>query len=132
MINIEIILPTKLLLQGEYDHIIIPGVDGDFGVDKDHTPFITKIRSGIMTLYKGKDESRFVIHDGFVTVENNSVRIICDVIENEKEVNLSRAEEAKQRAEKRLKANTEDIDIRRAEAALKRALARLSIQSKDG
>jgi F-type H+-transporting ATPase subunit epsilon len=132
MIFIEVILPTEIMLKGEYDHIIVPGIDGDFGVDQDHTAFITKIRPGILNLYKGDAIEKYVMHDGFVTVDDNKITIVCEVIEKEHVVDFSRADESKIRAEKRIKTNSEDTDVRRAEASLKRALARLSLQKKEG
>ncbi|HHE37914.1 MAG TPA: ATP synthase F1 subunit epsilon [Candidatus Cloacimonetes bacterium] len=129
-INIQVIQPSKIKISGEYDHIIIPGVDGDFGVSSEHTPFITKIRPGILHLYKGTQITDFAIHDGFVTVENNSIKIVCETIESSTEIKTKRAESSKERAEKRLKNPTEGIDFRRAEASLKRALVRLSLTKK--
>jgi F-type H+-transporting ATPase subunit epsilon len=127
-ITIEVIQPTKTKISGKYDHIIIPGIDGDFGVDWDHTPFITKIRPGILRLYTEKKIEEYAIHDGFVSVENNKVKIVCEIIEDIPEIDLKRATSSKERAEKRLKSISEDIDFRRAEIALKKALVRISLK----
>ncbi len=129
-INIQVIQPTQIKISGEYDHIIIPGIDGDFGISPEHTPFITKIRPGILHLYKGTKITDFAIHDGFVTVENNIIKIVCETIESSSEIKTKRAESSKDRAEKRLKTSSEDIDFRRAETSLKRALVRLSLTKK--
>ena len=129
-IHLEVIQPIQIKISGEYDHIIIPGVDGDFGVSSEHTPFITKIRSGILHLYKGTKITDYAIHDGFVTVENNIIKIVCETIERSSEIKTKRAESSKKRAEKRLKSSTEKTDFRRAEASLKRALVRLSLTKK--
>ena len=129
-IKIEVLQPNKVKIKDEYDHVILPGTEGDFGVSEEHTPFITKMRPGILKLYKGNQEERYAIHDGFVTVENNVVRIVCETIEKEDEVDYARAEAAKSRAEKRLKSAEEDIDFRRAEIALKKALVRIKITNR--
>ncbi len=126
-INLEIIQPVKSKIVNDYDQIIVPGVDGDFGILEDHTPFITKIRPGILHLFAGNKIDKYAIHDGFVTVENNMVKIVCDVLEHHSEVNTKRADAARKRAEKRLKSNDPDVDFRRAEYALKRSLVRLSL-----
>ena len=126
-IQIEVIEPTRYKVQGKYDHIIVPGIDGDFGVDLNHTPFITKIRPGVLQLYKGQNLEKLAIHDGFVTVENNHVIIVCDTVEKDSEIDESRATAARERAEKRLKGSSEEIDFRRAEFALKKALIRLEL-----
>ncbi len=129
-INIRVIQPTQIKISGEYDHIIVPGIDGDFGISSEHTPFITKIRPGILHLYQGDKITDYALHDGFVTVENNFVKIVCETIESSSEIDKNRAESSKQRAEKRLKGSQEEVDFRRAEASLKRALIRLILTKK--
>lgn len=126
-IYVEIIQPKRTLVSGEFDHIIVPGTEGDFGVYANHTPFMAKIRPGILGIFTDENIVSFAIHDGFVTVENNKVTIVCETVEEISNIDLSRAEEAKSRAQKRMKKSDEQIDFRRAEFALKRALVRLSL-----
>ncbi len=127
---LEIIQPTTTKINAEFDQLIIPGIDGDFGVLPDHTPFMTIIRPGILSMINGSDIKEYSIHDGFVTVENNHVKIVCEIIESADEIDKNRAEESKSRAEKRLKTIKEKIDYRRAEISLRKAMARLSLLSK--
>jgi F-type H+-transporting ATPase subunit epsilon len=124
-LHLKIIQPTRILLDEECEHVIVPGIEGDFGISPGHTPFITKIRPGILYAYSKKKKTAYAVHDGFVTVENDTVRIVCEVIEAEKEIDRSRAEKAKMRAQERMSSSTPDTDFRRAEASLKRAVARL-------
>ncbi len=128
-IHIKVIQPTQIRIDAEYDHIIVPGVDGDFGISFDHTPFITKIRTGVLQLFQNNKSEDYAIHDGFVTVENNVVTIICDTIEKKDEIDIARAKASRERAEKRLKSSEENINFRRAEASLKKALIRLELNS---
>ncbi|MDA3812676.1 MAG: ATP synthase F1 subunit epsilon [Candidatus Cloacimonetes bacterium] len=128
-IHIKVIQPTQIRIDKEYDHVIIPGVDGDFGISFDHTPFITKIRTGVLQLFQNEMNEEYAIHDGFVTVENNVVKIVCDTIERKDEIDSARAKASKERAEKRLKSSEENINFRRAEASLKKALVRLELNS---
>lgn len=126
-IKLTVVQPFQTKIKCDFDHIIIPGVDGDFGIDSGHTPFITKIRPGNLKLYLGRNIEKYAIHDGFVTVENDQVTIVCEIMERDNEINAKRAQESKERAEKRLKSSSEEIDFRRAEIALKKALVRLGI-----
>ena len=128
--KIEVLQPYQIKVKDHYDHVIVPGIEGDFGVAEEHTPLITKVRPGILKLYKGNEEERYAIHDGFVTVENNVVKIVCETIEKEDEIDISRAEAARVRAEKRLKSTEGEIDFRRAEIALKKALVRIKIMNR--
>ena len=128
-IHIKVIQPTKIRIDAEYDHIIVPGVDGDFGISINHTPFITKIRSGVLQLFQNEVCEEYAIHDGFVTVENNIVKIVCDTIEKKNEIDIAIAKASKERAERRLKSSEEKVNFRRAEASLKKALIRLELNS---
>lgn len=129
-IHIKVIQPTQVRIDKEYDHVIVPGVDGDFGISFDHTPFITKIRTGVLQLFQNEKCEEYAIHDGFVTVENNIITIVCDTIEKKDEIDIVRANASRERAEERLKSSKENINFRRAEASLKKALVRLELNSK--
>lgn len=129
-IHIKVIQPIQIRIDKEYDHVIVPGVDGDFGISFDHTPFITKIRTGVLQLFQKEKCEEYAIHDGFVTVENNIITIVCDIIEKKDEIDIERAHASRERAEERLKSSRENINFRRAEASLKKALVRLELNSK--
>jgi F-type H+-transporting ATPase subunit epsilon len=128
-LRLKIIQPTRTVLDTECDHVIIPGIEGDFGVSAEHTPFLTKIRPGALTVFyqdPKKKKDTFAIHDGFVSIENDTIRIVSEVIERESEIDRNRAEKAKKRAEERMISESkEDVDFRRAESSLKRAFARI-------
>lgn len=124
-LRIKIIQPHRIVLETECDHVIIPGLDGDLGVYPGHTPLLTSIRPGCMSIYKGNSALTYAIHDGFVTIEKDVIRIACEIIESMDEIDHKRANNAKQRAETRLKSTEPDIDFRRAESSLRRAIARL-------
>ena len=124
-IKLEVWKPEGLMIDAEFDQVVVPGSEGDFGVLPDHTPFITKLRPGVVLGVNGEKHSRWAVHDGFVTVEDNVVRIACEVAENAVDIDTARAHEAQKRAEERLRVKTEDTDFRRAEAALHRAVARI-------
>lgn len=126
-LDLKIIKPQETVLEDSFEHIIIPGKAGDFGIYPGHTPFISVIRPGILELYNGENVDKYALHDGYVTVENDQVTILCEVIEHKDQIDIKRAQSAKKRAEDRIKSGKEDIDFRRAEIALKRALARLDI-----
>jgi len=126
-IKIKIIQPQKIVLETECDNVIIPGKDGDFGVYTGHTPFISVIRPGIMEIYNDQEVNKFAIHDGYVTVENDLITILCEIIEKAEDIDKNRAEAARKRAEERIKSNKDETDFRRAEMALKKSMARIGI-----
>lgn len=126
-IELKIIKPDNIVLDDTCDHVIIPGRDGDFGVSIGHTPFMTVVRPGIMEIFHGEETDKYAVHDGFVTVEQDKVTLVCETIESEKDIDRERAEAARKRAEKRINDKNPDTDFRRAEIALKKALVRIEI-----
>jgi len=126
MVKIKVILPDCIKIDEECDSVTIPGVDGDFAVLEGHTPFITKIRPGVLSVDNHSNTTEYAIHDGFVTVEDNLVTVVTERIERADEIDKTRAEEALKRAKTRLADNANlEIDFRRAEFALKRAMTRI-------
>ncbi|MFA7057758.1 MAG: ATP synthase F1 subunit epsilon [Candidatus Cloacimonadales bacterium] len=126
MVKLKVILPRGVKIDQECDSVVIPGVDGDFAVLEGHTPFITKIRPGVVTIDTKKHSTCCAIHDGFVTVENDVVTIVCERMEKADEIDANRAEESYKRAKERLaQDNNVEVDYRRAESSLRRAITRI-------
>ena len=131
VLNLEIITPEKVSYKEVVDLITIPGTKGGFQILKDHAPLMSTIDTGILIVKKDNETLHFTSSDGTIEVLNNEVLILVDSLERVDEIDVERAERAKQRAEERLsKKHEEKVDIARAEAALKRALNRLAATSK--
>ena len=126
-IHIQVIMPNRVKLKEHIDSAILPGIEGDFEILESHSPFMTKLRPGMLKIVKDKEISYYAVHDGFVTVENDEILILSETCENQKEIDIKRATAAKERAEKRLSELSEtDTNFRRAEIALKRAISRIN------
>ena len=92
-----------------------------------HLPLIAIVEISHLSYVSNNVREEISIGGGVLHVENNEVNILADSFETKQELDYSRAEEAKLRAENRLK-NKENIDFVRAELSLKRALNRLSLK----
>ena len=123
----ELATPTRLLVSAEVDEVVAPGSEGYFGVLPGHAPFLTTLGIGIVTYRIGRDEHQLAIAGGFAEVRNDKVIVLADSAERPAEIDVARAERAKERAERRLSGRQEDIDFARAQAALARALTRLQV-----
>jgi F-type H+-transporting ATPase subunit epsilon len=131
VINLEIITPEKIIYKDVVDLITVQGTKGSFQILKDHAPLMSTIDTGILVLKKENETLYFTSSNGTIEVLKNKVLILVDSLESIDDIDLERAERAKQRAEERLaKKNIEKIDVVRAEAALKRAINRISAKSK--
>ena len=127
-LTLEIATPTRLAVSEPVDEVVAPGIEGYFGVLPGHAPFLTTLGIGEVLYRAGRDERYLAVAGGFAEVRNDKVIILADSAERPDEIDRSRAERAKERAERRLSSrSSEEVDFARAAAALARALARLQV-----
>jgi F-type H+-transporting ATPase subunit epsilon len=88
---------------------------------------VAELGVGELTLEGGEAGKQvFFVAGGYVDVASDAVTVLVDVAEKPGDIDITRAEKAKQRAEQRLERKTGDIDVVRAQAALARATQRLA------
>jgi F-type H+-transporting ATPase subunit epsilon len=105
----------------------IPGRDGYLGILPGHAPLITELGIGEIT-YRENGQTHFLaVAWGFAEVLPDRVSILAETAERPEEISVRRAEEARNRAEQRLKSNDPNIDCARAQRALTRAATRLEV-----
>lgn len=129
-IRLEVVTPNGAIVSEDVDIVNAPGYGGDFGVLANHAPFLSTIRTGLLTYEQGKNRENLMISGGFCECSNNKITFLVESAEFGRQIDVNRAMGAKERAEKRLaKASQHDdlINRTRAEAALQRALARLKV-----
>jgi len=125
-LTLEIATPTRLAVAETVDEIVIPGSQGYFGVLPGHAAFLTTLGVGELMYRMGRDEHYLAVAGGFAEVRNDKVIVLADTAERPEEIDRTRAERARERAERRLAGRVEEeVDYERALAALARALARL-------
>jgi len=130
-ISLEVLTPEKLIFNEKVESVTVPGTKGRFQVLKDHAPLISTIDIGVIDLKKNNERDHFTTGGGTIEVLKNKVTILVDSIEKVEDIDVDRAEKAKERAEERLvKKNVEDVDALRAELALKRAVNRINAKNK--
>ncbi|PIE75259.1 MAG: ATP synthase F1 subunit epsilon [Deltaproteobacteria bacterium] len=130
-LSLEVVTPEKIVLSEDNAEMVIsPGELGDFGVLKGHTPFLTSLRMGVLRfINKDNQEKAVFIKGGFAEALPDKVTILADAAENSDEIDLDRAQKAKERALERLEnvASDEQIDSKRAHKALQRAEIRIKL-----
>jgi F-type H+-transporting ATPase subunit epsilon len=126
-LTLEIATPMRLVVSEAVDEVVAPGRLGYFGVLPGHAPFLATLGIGEVTYRIGRDERHLALAGGFAEVRNDKVIVLADTAERPNEIDRSRAERARERAEHRLsgRGSEEAIDYARAAAALARALTRL-------
>ena len=133
-LQLEVVTPTRLVVSERVTEIVAPGSEGYFGVLPDHIPFITTLKAGALTYWKGREEHYLAIARGYAEVRGDRLSILADAAEAAEEIDVARAERARERAERRLEAwasGSAEVDFARAQAALQRAQARLEVAGKN-
>lgn len=126
-LTLEIITGEQLLLrEEEIDEVIAPGSVGELGILPSHAPLVTSLQAGSLRVKRAGSEDDFFISGGFLEVREDNVKVLADAAERGTEIDLERAELARQRAEDRLRGE-QTVDRIRAEASLRRSLVRLKV-----
>lgn len=128
--RLDIVTPEKVVFSEEVEFVVAPGVEGELGILPEHAPLVSALKTGVLRVQQDGNTFKVAISGGFIEVKNSRVVVLADSAEREDEIDVARAEAAKQRAEQRLANRSADIDVVRAEAALQRALARLKAAGK--
>jgi len=120
--HVELVTPQSNLFSGEAEMVTCRTEGGDIAFLADHMPYLGVLEPCVVRIIaEGVPEVRLAAHGGFVEVHGNRVTILADVAERADDIDLARAQRAREVAERALAAGT-DAD---AEAALRRALARV-------
>lgn len=129
--KLEIVTPKRIVFSGDVVSFSAPGVVGGFQVLKSHAPLLSDIAVGEVKLVDaGGSEFRFATSGGFVEVHDNKVVMLAETAERSDEIDVPRAESARERARKRLAEKTADTDVDRARLALFRAMNRLKVANR--
>jgi F-type H+-transporting ATPase subunit epsilon len=129
-IRLQIVSADRLLVDETVDEVQIPGAIGYLGVLPGHTPLLTTLQVGELWYRKGDTKVHLAIAFGFAEIQPDRVTILAQIAEKADEIDVSRAEVAKRRAEERLAKPTIDMDFERARIALLKALVRLNVASR--
>jgi F-type H+-transporting ATPase subunit epsilon len=126
-IRCEIVSQDRQVFSGEADMVIVPGVQGEMGILPNHAPLLSTLKFGILRVRYNGEEQIFTIAGGVIEVQPDLITVMADAAENVAEIDISRAEAAKMRAEEYLKQGIPaDSDAYlKIESALRRSNLRL-------
>jgi F-type H+-transporting ATPase subunit epsilon len=128
-IRCEIVSQDRTVFQGDVDIVVLPGASGEMGILPHHAPVLTILKYGVIKIRKDGKEELFAVAGGMAEVQPDIVTILADAAENVEDIDITRAQAAKKRAEDALAhLQPEDHDAYlRMEAALRRSNLRLDI-----
>jgi F-type H+-transporting ATPase subunit epsilon len=132
-LTLEIVTPDRALAHEEVDEVQLPGTEGYLGILPGHTPLLTSLRVGQLWYRKGTEKFYLSVAFGFAEVLPDRVRLLAQVAERAEEIDLSRAEAERRRAEEliqKARAGDTDIDMERARISMMKALIRIQVAAR--
>jgi F-type H+-transporting ATPase subunit epsilon len=126
-IGLQVITPERIVLEDDADIVIARAAEGDIGILHGHEPLITPLPIGELTYRVDGEERHLAISGGFMEVTPERVVVLADVAERSEEIDRTRAEEARRRAEEALEQHLGTGMEAAAAANLQKALLRLRV-----
>ena len=101
--KLEIISPQSTIFNDDVDLCILPGIEGDFGILKNHMPFLTTLRLGIAYIYKEKKLlETFLVSGGVVEVSDNQCTLLTEEIIKSNDFKISNQEDEVEKKKERI------------------------------
>ena len=123
--RLKIITHEKVVFDEDVDEIYTRGVDGEFGILKNHVPVMSALDIGVTKVVQNGQTVNFATIGGVLQFKDNECIILTTTAERGDQIDVARAKEALERAKARLEEHQAELDAKRAEAAMARAMARL-------
>ena len=127
-LHLEVITPERKVYEDDVDMVVAPATDGYVGILPHHAPLFTTLGPGEFKVKRGGVEEILAVFGGFIDVRGDRVVVLTDAAEPAEEIDASRAQQARDRAQQVLAAGPASAaDEQRARAELQRALVRLRV-----
>ena len=129
-IQLEIVTPERLFFSGEVDEVNVPGAEGYLGILPGHAPLLSELRIGVISYRQGSRESHLFCSWGFAEVLPDRVSVLAEVAESPDQIDIERAREQRDEAEKLLRSLDEDVDYAQTMDSLQQAVVQLELAEK--
>ncbi|HSJ52120.1 MAG TPA: F0F1 ATP synthase subunit epsilon [Anaerolineae bacterium] len=128
-LHLEVVTAERKVFEDDVSMVVAPGIEGQLGILPHHAPLMTALTYGELEIKREGQEDTFIaIGGGFMEVGPQHVIILADSAERADEIDIARAEEARQQAERTMsQVRREDVDYAQAEAALRRSVIRMKV-----
>ena len=130
-IALEIVTPEGLLLRDDVDELTAPGSEGYFGVRPGHTPMMAVLGLGELAYRKDQQWRRLTCFSGWCEVQPDRVNVLAEVGERGEDIDVTRAEQARKRAEERLRMIRDEAGYSEAHLDYVRAVTRLAVARRE-
>jgi F-type H+-transporting ATPase subunit epsilon len=127
-LKLEIITPAGTAYSEDVDMVTLPGVEGQMGVFPQHVPLMTQMVPGEIIVRKDNHDYFLAVGEGLVEVTGDHVAILTDLAIAAEHIDEAKVEEARQRAEARLREKLSDEEVASVNSSLARSLAQLHVK----
>ena len=107
-LQLELVLPDKLVASKLVDMVIIAGTEGDFGVLPEHAPLVSSIRPGLLEIHDSEKTEKFFLAGGFVEVLSNQVSILASELCSLEDIDVSSCKDEKENLKKQLNSSQDE------------------------
>jgi F-type H+-transporting ATPase subunit epsilon len=130
-LRLEVVTPSRRVLEGRASEVRIPGALGELGVLPGHTPLLTSLGTGEVTWFDGNTTGRLVVQGGFAEVQPDAVTVLASIAETVDEIDLEAARATLAEAQEKLKTvDAENFD--EVDSQVRLAAARISAAAGGG
>ncbi|WP_163969509.1 F0F1 ATP synthase subunit epsilon [Oceanobacillus halotolerans] len=126
-LTVSVVTPDGPVLEDRFEMVSCRAENGELGILPGHIPLVAPLTISSVRLKRENNTEQLAVNGGFLEVRPDKVTILAQTAEKPSEIDVQRAKEAKERAQRRLQSKQDDIDFKRAELALKRAINRLDV-----
>lgn len=127
-LKLEIVTPESKVYSEDVDMVTLPGIEGEMGIFPMHVPLMTQLVSGEVGVRKSGQDFFLAVGDGFVEVTSERVSILTDMAVKAENIDETKAEADRQRAEARLAEKLDDEEVATVKAALDHSLVQLKVK----
>jgi F-type H+-transporting ATPase subunit epsilon len=127
-LKLEIVTPDAVVFSEAVDMVTLPGVEGQMGILPQHVPLMTHMVPGEMIVRKNGQDRFLAVGEGFVEITGDGVSILTDMALAAESIDEAKAEEARQRAQARLREKMSAEEVASVNAALARSLIQLRVK----
>lgn len=132
LFKLEVVSPDRVFYTGDVEMVEMNTTEGEIGVYPGHIPTTAIVTPGMLRIHEEGEVKEAVLLEGIVKILGDGITILAEACEWPEEIDIVRANEAKIRAERRLKGLDGEVNVDRAAIALRRSIARIQAAEKYG
>ena len=126
--TLEVVNPYEVFFEGRVDRVVLPTLDGQYGIMPGHSPLVIAVTPGIASVEMDGEKKTFTVSEGFAEIGQHVVIIVCNAAEWPEKIDMARAQQALERATNKYNSVTSTEEQRvYARHAIKRAKARIAV-----